>query len=290
MCRSNVDEEFTKKAGCSLAQVPYHATVYPRFELTQTGVYRANYISKLYQLFGFGGMIDFLIQWLAPKGELCVTPKGFGRSLIIRKRESDIHNFWQIFGQGECDVPEIENPERIADLGSYVGYSTAYFLWRYPKAKLICVEPNPENVHMFQRNIGGTSRITLIEAALTESAGDVVGFNVPPGESWAGSLGDVDGHSESTIAVNAISFEEFFKEHGGAGFDIMKVDIEGAENLMVKSSDELKKCVHFLLLELHGDNAQKATIRESLKATGFAECRMSGEKLMLRNEEFSRSA
>jgi FkbM family methyltransferase len=113
---------------------------------------------------------------------------------------------------------------RIVDLGGHLGYFGAYALTRYPDARLVSFEPEPDHARLLRRAIdvnGLADRWQLVEAcAHTEdgtlklAAGRAVGTHVvEPG--WD------EGTVVEVPARDALPHLE--------GADLAKIDVEGAE-------------------------------------------------------------
>ena len=66
--------------------------------------------------------------------------------LKCRPKTTDIRVFRQIYVSREyrC-LDEVRDAGLIIDCGANVGYSSAYFLTRFPKSYLIAIEPDPGN-------------------------------------------------------------------------------------------------------------------------------------------------
>src|SRR6476469_2925625 len=64
--------------------------------------------------------------------------------LLARGGSSDGQVFHQIFVEREyrC-IDHLTDVRTIIDAGANVGYSSAYFLTRWPRAKVIALEPDP---------------------------------------------------------------------------------------------------------------------------------------------------
>jgi hypothetical protein len=92
---------------------------------------------------------------------------GAAHPLWARTRSSDLYAFLQIFVRREYECLNLIDGDLILDLGANVGYSSAYFLSRYPKSPVVAVEPDPRNFAMLQRNLAPYgSRATVIQAAV----------------------------------------------------------------------------------------------------------------------------
>ena len=123
----------------------------------------------------------------------------------------------------ERHLGRVEQP-RVVDLGGHLGYFGAFALSRYPGARVVSFEPEPEHARLLRRCIevnGLAERWQLIEAcAHTEdatlrlAAGRAVATHVVPA-GWD------EGNVVEVAARDALPHLD--------GADLAKVDIEGAE-------------------------------------------------------------
>ena len=64
-------------------------------------------------------------------------------------------------------LPAHYKPEVIIDAGAYIGDTSAYFLSRFPGARVVALEPNPASFKQAERNLlAYGERVTLLQAAL----------------------------------------------------------------------------------------------------------------------------
>jgi FkbM family methyltransferase len=173
---------------------------------------------------------------------------------------SDINVFTQIFMSREyrC-LDEVQDPGLIIDCGANVGYSSAYFLSKFPNARLIAVEPDPENFAMVLNNIrpfGG--RATPICSGVWSRQVGLV-FSEEPfgdGREWARTVGAArDGEDPALMATD---IGTLLQESGFERISILKVDIEGSEAEVFGSNYEswIGK-VDNLVIELHGAKCEQ---------------------------------
>ena len=127
----------------------------------------------------------------------------------------------------EYAVPGID-PETILDLGANIGVASAWFRARYPAARIVAVEPDPDTFAKLERNLGGDDAVTLVQAAVAGEPGEVDLFR-PDGYSIASSLKDARAEGGSRTRVRACSIDELCEEHALAPLDLLKLDVEGAE-------------------------------------------------------------
>lgn len=74
--------------------------------------------------------------------------------LRCRAGTSDQGVFNQIFVQRACQcLDDVASADLIVDCGANVGYSSAYFLSRFPGATVIAVEPDAQNFAALEWNL-----------------------------------------------------------------------------------------------------------------------------------------
>jgi FkbM family methyltransferase len=176
--------------------------------------------------------------------------------LRCRPMTSDINVFTQIFITREYQcLDEVQEPSLIMDCGANVGYSSAYFLSRFPKASLIAVEPDPKNFVMLLNNIQPFGeRATAICCGVWSREVGLV-FSEEPfgdGREWARTVRAASDGEKPDVMAKGI--ETLLNESGFERISILKVDIEGSEADVFGSNYEpwIGKVDH-LVIEIHGD-------------------------------------
>lgn len=83
-----------------------------------------------------------------------VKVRGVDHPLLFRPATSDLGIFNQIFvGREYAPLDVMETPRLVVDAGANVGYSSAYFLSRFPTVQIIALEPDPGNAELCRRNL-----------------------------------------------------------------------------------------------------------------------------------------
>ena len=180
--------------------------------------------------------------------------------LQCRPMTSDINVFTQIFMSREyrC-LDEVQEPGLIIDCGANVGYSSAYFLSRFPKARLIAVEPDPKNFAMLLNNIRpfGERATAICSGVWSREVGLV--FSQEPfgdGREWARTVRAARDGEKADLKAKDIG--TLLREFGFERISILKVDIEGSEAEVFGSNYEawIGK-VDTLVIELHGAKCEE---------------------------------
>jgi len=181
--------------------------------------------------------------------EFAAYPPGIRNPVFLRIKTSDESVYAQTLlgGQYGLDLPF--SPKVIVDAGANIGTASIYFAHKYPKTKIIAIEPEASNYKMLERNIQPYPAITPVHAALWSRDGEI-------GVSEADSATGVSGNWAFVTCdrpgpkVRAITMQTLMKEMKIQGIDLVKIDIEGAELEVFKDPSWLRT-VRCLMIELH---------------------------------------
>jgi FkbM family methyltransferase len=134
----------------------------------------------------------------------------------------------------------------IVDCGANIGITSLLLAARYPKAKIISVEPHPDNFALLKDNVAKNPRIRPIRACLTGTTQSAVRFTSDQA-AWGNRI-STDDHG---VLVPAITIEELCNQNGLEKIDLLKLDIEGAEEQVLENGAFLDR-TEFIIVELHG--------------------------------------
>lgn len=136
------------------------------------------------------------------------------------------------------------NPEWMIDAGAYTGDTAAYFLSRFPKLKVIALEPNPPNYEMASQNLKPYGdRAVLMKKGLWADDQNLL-FD---GASTGAAIQD------KGFEIECISLPTILEQFSIARINILKMDIEGAEKAIFSSNPEAWLArVDLLIIEIHG--------------------------------------
>lgn len=164
----------------------------------------------------------------------------------------------------------------IVDAGAYIGDTAIYFLNRFPSCTVVALEPCEDSYAQAETNLSFyRTRVHLVKAALW----DKVGRTKFGGEQTAASVG------EGNVEVATTTIPKLLEQYGYQHYiDILKMDIEGAERVVLASGDKgwLRK-VRLLLLETHGREIETEVL-PLLRSNGFR-CRRFRNLWYCRNQD-----
>ena len=187
--------------------------------------------------------------------------------LRLRNSGGDMFIFHEVLGHHVYDVDPAHvktQPKVIVDLGGNVGLASLALAAQFPSARIIAVEPHPENASLLRHNLKCLGqRVSIWEAAVSNSPG-VMRLTLC-NENYNASLVR---SGPNGVDVRTVTMAEILQTEGVERIDVMKIDIEGAEESVLKGSPEWLKKVDVLLMEVHeGYTFEK--VRADLEPAGL---------------------
>jgi len=205
-----------------------------------------------------------------PMVPLCLRQAG-GAALYCRPGTSDPMVLWDTFWH-KYHLPPVQLPKNavILDLGANVGYTTAHLAARYPGARVIAVEMDAANAELATRNTASFSdRCHVLHAAVWPEDGQVL----YTGDSeWGFRV--CDSHlsdGQQAMSAPAFSVETIIRKYDLQRIDYVKMDIEGAEAILLKSHAEWLRQVYSMNVEVHSPATMQGCA-DALTRMGF-DCR-----------------
>jgi FkbM family methyltransferase len=218
--------------------------------------------TRLRQTLTFGEIIRFLAHKCARSAMATMHPRGCMRRLTYRPSQSDWATIWETFGMMENDVALPFTPATIVDCGANGGFTGVYFRERWPRAKLVVIEPDPGNVEILRRNLGDEKDVLLFEAAVW-SGDSQLAFD----DSRLGNSGHI--LTSGSLMVRARTLDSIVQEAGLKSIDVLKMDIEGAEQaVFLEGPVDFLAITKAILIEFHGTDLERQ-ITKLLRGHGF---------------------
>ncbi|TLY16663.1 MAG: FkbM family methyltransferase [Nitrospirae bacterium] len=209
--------------------------------------------------------------------------------LTCRPGTSDLYAFWQIFV--ECEyacLDDCVNPNLIIDCGANVGFSSAYFLSRFPQTAVIAVEPEPGNFGMLEINLRPYgSRAQLVKSAVWSHPTELVISREPyrDGREWSTQVREC--RSGETADLRAVDIGTLLDRSGHRTISILKVDVERAEaEIFSRNYESWIERVDAIVIELHDEECTRifhraiATLPFELSRSGeLTVCKKRSERI-----------
>jgi FkbM family methyltransferase len=186
--------------------------------------------------------VRFALRWQGPRSVQRGSVSDVSEIRVIR----------EVFVSGEYELPET-TPAVILDLGSNVGITVLYFRDRYPDAKIIAVEPSPVAFERLRHNVGHLKDVRMVQAAATGE--DTERTLWTGAESWAGSVHRAPEHAEEH-KVAGRTIEGILAEAGESHANLVKMDIEGSEQEVLRSSSAIREA-DWIVFEFHQEHSSE---------------------------------
>lgn len=180
---------------------------------------------------------------------LTISACGKRYPVIIRPDDGDIAILYEIFVRDAYRLaPSDIDPASvrvIVDAGANIGLASIYLACHYPKARIIAIEPNPDNLSLLKRNTAAEPRVTVVQACVTGLAHQQVFIDT------AGKGSHFQANTTGRgLPVPGMSLTQLSEAYGLGQIDLLKMDIEGAEKDVFAHPDFLPK-VGGIVAELH---------------------------------------
>lgn len=148
---------------------------------------------------------------------------------------------------------------RIIDAGAHIGMATLYFKQLYPDAQVIAIEPHPRNFALLSENVAdnGLNDVHLIQAALADQVGTRALFADETDEQWLStasfSAGAWNGQQlTQPLTVETLPLHALLHQP----VELLKMDVEGAELLILLAAKNQLRQINRLVLEFHPHRGQ----------------------------------
>lgn len=140
----------------------------------------------------------------------------------------------------------------IIDSGANIGMATLYYKWLYPNATIYAFEPDPETFKILHKNISQNDLkdVLLFNVALTDKKGKV-DLNTDLENPGLLSMSVIyKRKTKDSLKVASSSLSEFIRDKS---IDFLKMDIEGAENMVIRELIKSKKIklIKEMIIEYH---------------------------------------
>lgn len=187
-------------------------------------------------------------RWLVRLKPNCVL-----YPVMLRPGTTDADTYYQVLIEQQYSIVPDMAPKFIVDCGANAGYTSAYFLSRFPTAQVIAIEPSGDNAALCRQNLAPYgNRAKVLEAAIW-SCSDRLILEATAGEEWGVKVRSAGSGETGTVAAIGIS------DLALPRIDLLKVDIEGSEAELFRHGVETwLPRVGAIVIELHGPDCEVA--------------------------------
>lgn len=175
-------------------------------------------------------------------------------------------------------------PQTLLDVGANKGQFSLLVRNLLPATEIIAFEPLASEADIFERNFAGDARCKLMRFALSDRAGSAQ-FHVadradsssllPIGDGQRAAYGMDEAH---TLAVEVRRLDEVVTLDQLSGRVLLKIDVQGAEDMVLRGSTALLPHIDLVYLE-----ASFVELYEGQKLAGDVVAQMDGLGYALRS-------
>ena len=184
-----------------------------------------------------------------------------GKPLKYRAGTSDMAVIKEILLKkgSSCEywLPDSLEPKTILDIGSNIGITSILFAKKFPESTIHSFEPLKDNFQIMYKNVSTYSNIHTHPYGLGDKNDHLTMYKSNDPDNFAAwslypQLKNIDESNSTIIDIREAKSE--INSIGIKGFDLIKIDTEGAEYPIIKSmgSSFLKK-TQLIVGELHGN-------------------------------------
>lgn len=187
--------------------------------------------------------------------------------ICFRSKTIDEFTIIEIFGLNCYDIDLPFTPKYIIDGGANIGLSSVYFANKYPKCKIIAVEPEIENYSLLVKNIENYGNVSALHSAIWKN-NDLLEVK-DKGYGLRGFMVE-ENVQESETSIKAVSINEINSDN--QIIDILKLDIEGSEKFVFEQNYQKwlpnTRCI---IIELHDEMVENCSkiVQETIAKYNF---------------------
>ena len=213
--------------------------------------------------FGARGIIVVWKLYVGRPGKV-VSVNLDGHRFFVRKRTGDVGVFRQVFVERESDLRtfpqsalvmkkyrEIIRCGRkplVVDCGAHTGLSTIFLNTLFPQATIVALEPANDNFDLLRRNVADCQTVVTLRAGVWDKSTYLRIINSPQ-----------DSHSYQTAeccqsdpgAIAAVSVPDLLEKFAESDPLLIKIDVEGSEQVLFRSNTGWVDKFPLLIIELH---------------------------------------
>lgn len=207
---------------------------------------RINFYRHIFISFGSRATFFLLISKFKKSPTRNIRIRSIKHPITLSNFREDVTTLFQIFFAKEYEITSDTRIETIIDCGANIGLSAVYFANKYPNAKIIAIEPDSNNFSFLQNNARNYPNVSCLQRAVwpVNTSLEVV----DPGRGGWG----LQTKRSSNGKLKSITIEEIMEQYHLPKIDLLKIDIEGAEQeLFEYNYDNWLSKTSAIAIELH---------------------------------------
>jgi FkbM family methyltransferase len=191
----------------------------------------------------------FVARALGSKSPTELSLRCAAAPLHVRPGSDDPWVMLQVFDSEEYHPVLKWAPRNVLDLGGNCGFTAIYLANKLPEARIVTVEPDPDNFRILQQNVKPYANICPINAAIWKECGELYLSDRSLSTS-SRSFTNLRRQAGAT-PTKAITIQALSSAEGVEMWDVIKMDIEGGEVEMLQNAAGWVHLAKVLAVEIH---------------------------------------
>ncbi len=189
---------------------------------------------------------------------------------------SFIYQYREIFVDQSYNFKTDKSAPTIVDCGSNIGLAAVYYKSIYPNAKVFCIEADQEIAKICEENIQN-NRLTNVEVIAKAAWIHDDGVSFSSDGADGGTIS-----AEANNKIPSLDLKKYLESFDV--IDFLKIDIEGAEKIVVPHCADAFKNISNVFLEYHTSYSEQQNLGEIL-----SQFQAMGFKYFIKNENKRKS-
>lgn len=168
--------------------------------------------------------------------------------------------YQEVFGRCIYKFKTNNKKPYIIDCGANIGLSVCFFKKFYPDCEILAFEPDPSIFKVLEKNVNSLkmSKVTLINKALWDKE-TLLDFSSDGADG--GRIEFLKDNDSNFFKIPTISLSQYLNR----SVDFLKIDIEGAELVVLKDIEHLLENVNKIFIEYHSFKNEQQRLNEILE-------------------------
>lgn len=195
---------------------------------------------------------------LPPVAEFSIVVGDQDVRLVVPRDPVFAHEFFEVFSSQDYEVADVESPEIIFDVGAHFGLAALYFSCLLPKATVYAFEPASESFRLMNTNLEQRMNVIPLNYGLYSRTGTARLYLAS--RSGENSIVEKQSRYED---IHVKSLDEAMQDLSVSHVDILKIDVEGAEEAIFEATTSLEE-IDLIVGELHLDLIDREHVMRTL--------------------------
>lgn len=167
----------------------------------------------------------------------------------------------------------------VFDVGAHVGIFSLFILEKNPNSIIFAIEPEKTNFELLRKNIKNLKNVKTLKYAITDKISKINLFLSPL--SYAHTIVDRGNVGRKTQLVRSVTINYLLKKFKVKKIDFMKIDVESAEELVLKGCKGSLNKINFLMIEIHDEKSIPVLIKLLGKKYSIKIEERKGERILV---------